>query len=350
MTFDEVVKTTTQDEIVPTVVDSILNSNVLTMRLLGNPKPWVGELMKFNVKIAASTAGGSFDGFDTFSTTRTNNRVQMQFKPKGYYQSVVLSNMEIAVNATSAKVLDLLGLEMESAKDDMIDGIGTTFYSDGTGNANKDFTGLAAAVDDGSVAAAYGGLTRTAGGYTTLQSSVTAGLGNLTLAAMATSFDAATTGSDKPTLIVTTEAVWAFYEQLLQPTVRAGYDAGGFAQVTKTGTAQNRGALKGEIGFDAIWYRGVPMVKDEKCTAGYMYFLNENYLGWYSLPHPSNALTSGTSMIEGYYAEEMPKPISWTGLKDPINQDAVIGQFIAYGELVNRNPNRSSVIQGITGV
>ncbi|KKN56843.1 hypothetical protein LCGC14_0568250 [marine sediment metagenome] len=349
MTFDEVVKTTTQDEIVPTVVDSILNSNVLTMRLLGNPKPWVGELMKFNVKVSKSTAGGSFDGFDTFSTTRTNNRVQMQFNVKGFYQSVVLSNMERAVNNTAAKVLDLLGLEMESAKDDMIDGIGTTFYSDGTGNGSKDFTGLAAAVDDGSVAATYGGLNRSVT-YTTLQSSVTTGIGNLTLAAMATSFDAATVGSDKPTIIVTTEAVWSFYEQLLQPTVRAGYDAGGFAQVTKTGTAQNRGALKGEIGFDALWYRGVPMVKDEKCTAGYMYFLNENYLGWYNLPHPDNKMQSGSSMIEGYYAEEGPKPISWTGLKDPINQDAVIGQFILYGELVNRNPNRSSVMQGITGV
>lgn len=348
MTFDEVVKTTTQDEIVPTVVDSVLNSNVLTMRLIGNSKPWVGELMKFNVKVSKSSAGGSFSGFDVFSTTRANTRVQMQFGPKGYYQSVVLSNMERAVNKTSAQVLDLLGLEMESAKDDMVDGIGTLFYSDGTGNGGKDFTGLAAAVDDGSVAVTYGGLSRTT--YATLQSNVTAALGNLTLAAMATAFDAATVGSDKPTIIVTTEAVWGYYEQLLQPTVRAGYDAGGFAQVTRTGVAQNRGALKGEIGFDALWYRGVPMVKDEKCTAGYMYFLNENYLGWYNLPHPDHQMEGGSNMIEGYYGEEGPKPISWSGLKDPINQDAVIGQFILYGELCNRNPNRSSVIQGITGV
>jgi len=349
MTFDEVVNTVTQDEIVPNIVDTVLGSNVLTLRLMSNPKPWSGEKMKFNVKIAKSTTGGSFDGYDTFDTNRTNNRRQMEFGPKGYYQSVTLSNLEKAVNATPAKVIDLVSAEMDSAQQDMTDGIGTLFYADGTGNSNKDFTGLAAAVDDGTTVATYGGLSRST--YSTLQSDVTATLGNLTLSAMATSYDAATTGSDRPSIIVTTEVIWGYYEQLLQPTVVANYQAGGFAQVTKQGSRQNRGALQGEIGFDALWYRGTPMVKDEKCTSGAMWFLNEKYLDWYSLPHPDNVMHSDGGTIQGVYSEdEKPPVISWTGFKKPTNQDAVIGQFIAYGELINRNPNRSSQIQGITGV
>lgn len=347
-TFNEVVNTITQDEILPSVVDSVLNSNVLTLRLMSNPKPWAGEQLKVPVKVSKNAAGGSFDGFDSFSTSRSNTRISMAFGPKGYYQSVVISNLERAVNAGKSKVIDLVAVEMDSSQQDMTDGIGTAFYSDGTGNGSKDFTGLAAAVDDGSVAGTYGGKSRTT--YTTLKSSVTAALGNLTLAAMATSYDAATKGSDRPTIIVTTEAVWGYYEQLLQPTVVANYDSGGFSQVTKQGTAQNRGALKGEIGFDALWYRGTPVVKDEKCTSGYMYFLNEKYLSWYSLPHPDNVMRSDSGLIEGYYGMEKPPVISWTGFKRPTNQDAMLGQFIVYGELINRNPIRSSVIQGITSV
>jgi hypothetical protein len=239
---------------------------------------------------------------------------------------------------------------MDSAKDDMADGIGTLMYGLGTGNGGKDFTGLGAAVDDGTAVAVYGGLNRAV--YTTIQSTKTNLAGNLTLAAMATMYNACAVGADRPTLIVCNETVWSYYETLLQPTVVANYDAGGFAQVTKNGIAATRGALNGEIGFDALFFRGTPVVRDEKCTAQYMYFLNEKYLSWYALPHPDNQKAEGRgSAIDGAYTTQGDVPVmSWTGFKVPVNQDAKIGQFILYGDLVNRNCNRSGVLIGITGV
>ena len=349
MVFDEFVTTLTQDEIVPRVIDTVLESNVLPLRLLGNPKSWRGEQLKVPVKIEKSTSGGSFDGYDVFSTVKVNTRKNMFFRPKAYYQSVVLSNLERAVNQ-SAKVLDLLQTEMASNEEDMIDSIGDLMYGDGTGNFGKDFTGLAAAVDDGSNIAVYGGLDR--GTYPTLAANLTAVGGNLTLSVMAAMFDDCTVGADRPSLIVTTPEVWSFYETLLQPTVVANYNAEGFAQVTRQGTLQNRGALKGEIGFDALYFRGTPVVRDEKCTSGYMYFLNEKYLSWYSLPHPTHQKAPAVgSNIKGAYEEQpIPPVISWSGLKEPVNQDAEIGQFIMYGELINENPNRSGVLTGVTGV
>lgn len=350
MTFDEFVTSITQDEIVPSVIDTVLESNVLTLRLLGNPAPWNGENLKIPIKYQSSGSGGSFDGYDVFDTSKTNTRNFLTFRPKAYYQSVVLSNMEQAVNQGKAKVLDLVMTEMDSAKDDMCDGMGDLMYADGTGNGGKDFTGLAAAVDDGTSVATYGGLNRAV--YTTIQSTVTNVGGNITLAAMATMYDSCTVGADKPTLIVTTPTIWSYYETLLQPTVVANYEAGGFSQVTKSGVVQNRGALKGEAGFDALWFRGTPMVKDEKCTAQYMYFLNEKYIKFYTLPHPDDPKAPGRgSNIEGAYSEQgNPQVISWTGWKTPVNQDAKIGQFILYGDLVNKNCNRSGVLTGITGV
>lgn len=347
MQFDAFVQSVTQDEIVPKVVDTVLASNVLTLRMMSQPKSWSGETLKIPVKVSKSTSGGSFDGYDVFSTTKVNTRQSLSFNPKAYYQSVVLSNMERAVNSGTAKVLDLVKTEMESAQQDMTDSIGALFYSDGTGNGGKDFTGLAAAVDDGSVAATYGGLSRST--YTTLQSTVTTGVGALALTDMASMYDSVKVGGDIPSIIATTESAFSDYESLLTPTVRSNYDAGGFKQVTANGIT-TRGALKGEAGFDALFWRGTPLVADEKCTSGYMYFLNEKYLNWYSLPHPDNGSAMQSSdNIEGAAQEQKaPGGFSWTGFKTPVNQDAAIGQFIVYGEIVNRNPNRSGVLQGIT--
>lgn len=347
MIFDEFVTTITNDHIVPKVVDTILGSNVLTLRLMSNPRTWSGESLRIPVKVAKSTSGGSYDGYDLFSTQRVNTRQNFTFRVKGFYQSVTISGMEKGVNATKEGVLNLLATEMESSQQDMIDSIGSLFYGDGTGNGGKDFTGLAAAVDDGTTAANYGGLSRST--YTSLQSDRTNLAGALTLSAMAASYDAAKVGPDVPTIIVTTESIWSDYEALLQPTVRAGYDgfSGGRA-VTATGV-KSRDALNGEIGFDALFYRGTPLVADEKCTSGAMYFLNEKYLNWYALPRTDRqGVGKQGSNIEGAYSDQGVPVVSWTGLKEPINQDAEVGQFLINGELVNSNPNRSAVIVGIT--
>src|SRR3990167_10899137 len=147
MTFDAYVQSVTQDEIVPKVVDTVLGSNVLSLTILSKSKPWNGETIKVPVKYQKnSTSQGSFDGFDTFDTTKVNTRVNMSFNTTGYYHSVVLSGMEVDVNATQAKVLDLVKVEMESAMEDMSDSIGTILYGVQSG---KNFLGLQDLVDDG---------------------------------------------------------------------------------------------------------------------------------------------------------------------------------------------------------
>jgi|SRR6185295_16681398 len=348
-TFDNFLTDITQRYVVPNIVDTVLASNVLCLKLLGNPIPWRGTTYVQPIQTSASTAGGSFNPYDTFSTQRQNLTNIMSFSPKAYYQSVTLSNLEIAVNKGQEGVINVIESQMEMAKNSMADGIGTIFYSDGTGNGGADFSGLKAAVDDGTVTATYGGLLRST--YTTIKANRTASVGNLTLSGMGTMYNSCKVGTDRPDLIVTTETVWNYYESLTQPTVVTNVD--GYRQVTMDGSAQNRSALKGEIGFDALFYRGAPIVADEKCSSGYMYFLNMNYLKWVSLPHPENTMVgSGSNVIEGVYSEaghEVPV-FSWTDWKRPTNQDARTGQFILYGELINKNPNRSGVLLGITGV
>lgn len=348
-TFGNYVQSVTRQKIVPSVVEGIVNGNVLTMRLIGNSKKWSGESLKRPAMIALNTAGGSYSGFDSFSTSQVDTRILFSYDPRQSYQSVVLSNLDLAVNATQERVLDLLAVEMEEAKISMMDRIGTAFYADGTGNSNKDFLGLGAHVDDGTNVATLGGITRSS--YSTLMnSSVTSSVGAITRSRIATSFDAASHGSDQPSLIVTDKTTWSYVEALFAPQIRLNYE--GYAQVTRTDVKKDVSALKGEIGFNALMFRGTPIVRDEKCTSGYMYFLTEKYLEWFGLQHPSHEkVTLGSSnLVESGAYEKAPQVegFSWSGLKEPVNQDAEIGQILLYGNLVCWSPRHQAVLKGIT--
>src|SRR4029079_8690505 len=223
MAFTNRVLSTTQDKIMPRVVDTVLNSNVLLTRELSATKKWKGETLKFPVKLTSNTTGTSFSGFDTFATTAVQTRNLLQFNPAFYQITVSLPLDELSVNAVDeSKVIDLIEVETASSAQDMADGLGTIFYADGSGNSSKDPLGLAALVDDGTNVASIGGLTRSTN--TTLKGTVTASSGVVSLAKMPTLYNAMTSGSIKPTLGLTTPAVFNLYEQLLQPQERIAKD------------------------------------------------------------------------------------------------------------------------------
>lgn len=348
MVFDEYIQSVTQDKIVPKVIDTVLGGNILALRFLSNGKPWSGETMKFPIKYQKnSTSQGVFDGFDTFDTTKVNTRAKMSFSPSGYYQSIVLSGMEVDVNAMDkTQVLDLVKTEMESGMQDMLDSLGTIFYGAASG---KNFLGLKDLVDDGNTTATYGGLARST--YTGLTSTVTAATGGaLTLTVLGTQHDSATVGGQKPDIGVTTETGWGLFESLIQPSISGNVRYDGYAQVTRNGIAASRAALQGEVGFDALFFRGMPVVKDEKCTSGYFYMLNSDTIDWYGLKsHKYANISLSSANIDGVY-NNAPKSYGfcWTGLKDPINQYAEIGQIILMGNLICKNPRLNSVLTGVT--
>lgn len=342
------VTTTTQSKLIPKLVDTILNSNVLATRLLTKASKWSGERMKFPVKYAKNVTGTSFAGFDTFSTSATDNRINMEFVPKFYQMTVALPLDELSVNATEEKVLDLAKIEMASTAQDMADDIGTIFYGTGTGNGSKDFLGLEAIVDDGTNASTYGTLSRTT--YTTLKSTVTASSGTLSLSKMSTLYNAAASGSQTPTLGVTSEAIFALYESLLQPQER-------IAKTVDVMKGRNRGlnsgtGLVGGTGFTGLFYKGFPILADEKATSGVLYFINEDFLDWYALPMAMTESAKFRSAdIEGNdYSEVQGLGFSWSGWIKPTNSAAVVGHVYLGGELISSNPKRHSKLTGITSV
>lgn len=332
--------TTTNNKLIPKVVDTVLGSNVLATRMLNNAQKWVGRQIEKSIKVEKNNLGGSFSGFDTFSTSAVDTRRKLVFDPKFYEIPVAIPLDELSVNRTDPnKLIDLATIEMASAAEDMADDIGTLFYSDGTGNSSKDFLGLEAIVDDGTNAATYGSLSRST--FTTLKSTVTASGGTLSLAKMATLYNAITSGSVKPTLGVTTETVFSLYEQLLQPQERIMKDV-----------PEMRAGLTGGTGFTGLYYKGFPIVADEKATSGVLYFLNEDFLEWRAVPMaettPANFMVQD---IEGNdYTNVKGLGFSWSGWIKPVNQASLVGHIYLGGEFWSSNPKRHGKLTGITSV
>jgi len=348
--FGTRVTTTTQDKLLPKVVDTILNSNVLATRVLSKASKWHGEKMKFPVKHAKNVTGTSFSGFDTFSTAATDNRVNLEFVPKFYQMTVSLPMDEISVNATEEKIIDLAKLELSSTAQDMADDIGTLFYGTGTGNGSKDFLGLEAIVDDGTNASTFGTLSRTT--YNPqLRSTVTASSGTLSLAKMSALYNAASSGSQTPTLGLTTEPIFALYESLLQPQERISKTV---SMISNGGSSLGKagGGFIGGTGFTGLYYKGFPILADEKCTSGVLYFINEDFLDFYALPMAmTSAIKYRSQDIEGNdYSDVQGLGFSWSDWIKPTNAAAIVGHIYLGGELISQNPKRHSKLTGISGV
>lgn len=333
------VLTTTQDKLMAKLVDTVLNSNVFATRMLSQAKSWSGETMKFPIKTTKNDQGLSFSGFDTLSTTAVNTRQRLSYNASFYSIPCVLPMDELSINATDAKVLDLMSIELASTAQDAADDIGTMFYGDGTGNGSKDFLGLGAIVDDGSTVSTIGGLSRST--YPTLASTVTASSGTLTLAKMRTLLNAVKSGAQKPTLGLATEAVFGFYEALLQPQERIAKDV----------STMKKGSVGG-TGFDGLYFDGIAIVADEKCTSGVLMYVNEDFLDWYGLPMKgANPVKFKASDIEGNdYADLQGLGFSWSDWIIPPNQAAMVSHIYLGGNLVTTNPKRHGKLTGITGV
>lgn len=332
--------TTTNNRLLPKLVDTILGSNVFATRALNSAAKWRGRQIEKSVKVSKNDQGGSFSGFDTFSTSAVDTRQKLVFSPKFYEMPVALPLDEMSINASDdTAILDLASVEMASSAEDMADDIGTIFYGDGTGNSGKDFLGLEAIVDDGTNAATYGSLSRST--YSTLNSTVTASSGTLTLAKMATLYNAITSGSVKPTLGLCSEAIFSLYEQLLQPQERIAKDV-----------SEMRQGLTGGTGFTGLFYKGFPIVADEKATSGVLYFINEDFIEWRALPMAKTApVNFKVQDIEGNdYTNVKGLGFSWGDWIRPVNQASVVGHIYLGGELWSSNPKRHGKLTGVTSV
>lgn len=355
--FTERVANITYQEILPSVVDQINNSNILMAKLLSKPGTWRGVTENQPISVANSTTGGSFSGMDTFPTAATNNTRLMTWYVSAYEQSVVVPGIEKAINGNNEKqVLRLLATRMDEAKISAAASIGQIFYGFGSG---KDFDGLGLIVDNGANSASYAGITRSTSPF--INGDVTPVAANtITLSYLSSEFDnvsAAGSTQESPTMGLTTKAAWTFIEKLMAVTIQARYDTAGVRGYDRVdggtppgGVSSRTEGLTGFGGFNALVYRGRPIVADDNATSGTFFWLNEHYTEFKRLVDSSlNQIGSTVEVTEGFYKDvPMPSAFQFRELMSPVNQYGEVGLLILMGNVINKQPRRNGKLTSIT--
>ena len=310
--------------------------------MLSKTKEFRAATQDFPIKFQKGTAIQSFLGFDTLPTAFTDTRVLLKYNPRFVDANVALAGTDMITNNTARKVLDLTEVEMASRAQDLADGIGTMFYSDGTGNAGKDMLGLKAIVDDGTSVATIGGLSRST--YPTLASTVTAA-STLSLATLRTLFNNIADATVVPNRSYTDYPTWALYEQLLQPQEKI---------YKEVNIVPN---YKGYEGFAGLMYAGMEVVPDRKCTSGVWFMLNDEFINFYGTNADIKAFDKAekvevaSKLFKGnQYPEVSNLGFYWTGFIKVNNQFALNSHIILAGNLVTDNPRRHGKLTNIAQI
>lgn len=318
------------------------------MKLLQNAKPWrTGTSYDVIIKYQDSTNGGNTGIADKLDTDRQNVRTTMQFNPKMAYKPVVVANIETTLNQGDEQVIDLLETEFDSQAQSLMSVMAQNLWT-GTGSGNS-WDSAYNAADDSTNFSTYGGKSRST--YTSIRGYYLASAGATTLAKLATAYDAVQIGNDSPDIIATTKAIWSTYESLLTPTVRAGYTQNGYPKMNAFGMVPSAQALAGNQGFDVLFFRGTPVVKDEQIPSGKIFFLNTNYFGFKGIKIKGLKQVNFKKQNDGVpmgVPGRIPSTLGFNfrDMMSPVDQLAEVGHLIYAGNFISENPRLQGQMVG----
>lgn len=308
----------TRDKFIPVLVDNIFNSNILTFKMLKNSEPVAsGNKVLQPIEYAKTGSKGFYNGYDVLDTTPQELFTDASYDWVQCHASITYSGREEALNSGSERVIDLISAKVKNAEKSLKDLFGSQLYSDCTGSA---VTTPADAEKDGFLGLQHiiaedrdlGGINSTT--YTWWDGQVKDAGNGVTYANMVDSTNAAyiqkvmremygkcTIDNDKPDVIITTQICYDAYEESLTAQKRFGASDSALA----------------DAGFTNLLYRGTPVVVDDHCPAGMMFFLNTKYLK---------------------FRHHGSRNFAFQGFTKPVNQDASVAHILWLGALTCSNP------------
>lgn len=302
-----------------TLVDNIHKSNALFYMLKEKGKIKEldgGERIVVPLMYGKNTTAGSYSGYDQLDVTAQDGIDSAEFNWKQYSASITISGEQRRKNSGKSKIIDLLDAKVRQAEMSLTEELSEGIFSNGTGNGGKDLTGLVAMV---AASGTYGGID--SGTHTWWRSTVDSDAVALSLADMRTVFNSASLGGkDTPDLIVTTQTLYEAYEAFLTQI--------GTTNVYGSFSTRSEGTKKlGDGGFQALEFKGVPIVWDELCTSGAMYMLNTRHM---------NLTVHKDANFET------------TDFEKPEDQDALVAQILFMGNLTTDRRKSHGVLTAKT--
>lgn len=298
--------TTTMEKYISTFEDVIFTSKPLLYVItnFGNVETLDGGT-QINQPLMYAELGnqGSFSGADTFLTEDDEGLTAAVFNWKNYYGAIKLNNDELAKNSGTSAVLRIMENEIKRAELSISEELDRLFFLDGSGNSGKDFTGLAAMVDDDST---YGGIVPASNPWWASTVDTNAyDLSSEGFSQLRSAYLTVSEGNDFPTNILTTQTLYASIDALFE---------------------QRQRFMDPQVanqGFVTIQFENAPVMFDRNTPSGYIYILNMKYITLYKL---------GSDWF---------KMSDWL---EPINQDVRVKKIILRGELTCSNRKRQAVI------
>lgn len=265
-----VILSTTLKKYRKTLTDNIHKSNAVFAYMKENgvvKEEDGGERIVEPLMYGKNTTAGAYAGYEVLDTTPQEGIDSAEFNWKQYSVSISISGKEERQNAGNSRIINLLEAKTTQAEMSLKEKLSEDLFSDGTANGAKGLTGLEAMV---AASGTYGGINSAT--YTWWAAGVESTSEALGLAKMRTAYNTASVGGkDTPDLIVTTQTLFEKYEGL--GTLTSTTNVAGSFSVPSAGTKKMM-----DLGFQTMGFKGVPVVWDEQCPSGTMYFLNTKHM------------------------------------------------------------------------
>jgi len=310
----------TRRAFIPKMVVQIYNSTPLMAALIANSQTATGGVSSVTVPVQGaqfvnaqwSDYSGSFQ-----QPSVQQGAYNAEFTLKLMIAPVPFLGMEGAVQQDHA-IIPLIEARMNDATNVMMDGMATALYTNTTNT--QAFTGLPAAVDDGTGTATYGNITRSSTTNPWWRSKVyAAGAVNPTRQNVLQYISGTVKyGAEVPTFGVCGFGTWTLLAQ----------DYVGQEQYVITPGSGFDGDANGpQAAFRALMVAGVPIYPDPYCPEGTLYLLNTNYLSLYIHEQGQFVFTGFESTLPNW-------------------QIGYVGAVINIAELVNTKPKSMTKVTG----
>ena len=310
----------TRRAFIPKLVVQIYNSTPLMAALFANSQQASGGVSSVTVPVQGaqfvnaqwSDYSGSFQ-----QPSVQQGAFNAEFDLKLMISPVPFLGMEGAVQ-NDAAIIPLIEARMNDTTNVMMDAMATALYNNTTNT--QQFTGLPAAVDDGTGTATYGNITRSASVNPWWRSKVyAAGSVNPTRQNILQYISGTVkNGAEVPSFGVCGFGTWTLLAQ----------DYVGQEQYVITPGNGFDGETNGpQAAFRALMVAGVPIYPDPYCPEGTVYFLNTNYLSLYVHEQGSFVFTGFESTLPNW-------------------QIGYVGAVLMIAELVNTKPKAMTKVTG----
>jgi hypothetical protein len=253
-----------------------------------------------------STAGGWYTGYDPLDLTPQEGMRPAEFLWRQCAYSITISRLEERMNSGKSRMINLLQAKTYQAENTIKDAIASALFA--ATRASKAIETLVDLVDSSTT---VGGLSRTT--YSWWQSTETASgsFASQGISDMRTLYNtiSSSAGKDHPDLIITTRAIYEYYEAALLPQVR--YQSLDMA----------------DAGFESLRFKGSDIVYDQYATSGVIYMLNSKYINL--------VIDKETDFVT-------------TPFIKPSNQDGKSAQILFMGNVTVNNPRRLGKLTGVS--